>query len=99
VIAGNLGSGNTLAVAALDDFRVRGTVCNSGRVCDSIDFNNDNSQFDPLDIDAFLSVFSEGPCLPLGATCNDVDFNNDQSLFDPLDIDSFLSVFSEGPCL
>jgi len=99
VIAGNLGTGNTLAVAALDDFRVRGTVCNSGRVCDSIDFNNDSSQFDPLDIDAFLSVFSEGPCLPLGATCNDVDFNNDSSLFDPLDIDSFLSVFSEGPCL
>jgi hypothetical protein len=66
--------------------------------CDSIDFNNDGSLFDPTDVDAFLSVFSEGPCLPAGATCNDVDFNNDTSLFDPCDVDSFLLVFSEGPC-
>jgi hypothetical protein len=70
----------------------------SGACCDSIDFNNDGSLFDPTDIDAFLSVFSEGPCIPGGATCNDVDFNNDTSLFDPCDIDSFLLVFSEGPC-
>jgi hypothetical protein len=68
-------------------------------VCDSIDFNNDGAQFDPTDIDAVLSVFSEGPCLPATATCNDIDFNNDGSLFDPRDIDAFLSVFSEGPCL
>jgi hypothetical protein len=70
-----------------------------GPVCDSIDFNNDGSVFDPTDVDAFLSVFSEGPCVPETATCNDVDFNNDGSLFDPHDIDAFLSVFSEGPCL
>ena len=70
-----------------------------GNVCDPIDFNNDASLFDPTDIDAFLSVFSEGPCVPATATCNDIDFNNDGSLFDPADIDSFLSVFSEGPCL
>ncbi|GEM_PF-2420065 len=31
--------------------------------CDDIDFNNDGSVFDPTDIDAFLSVFSEGPCI------------------------------------
>ena len=67
-------------------------------VCDSIDFNRDGSLFDPTDIDAFFSVFSEGPCIPAGATCNDIDFNNDGSLFDPCDIDSFLLVFSEGPC-
>jgi hypothetical protein len=67
--------------------------------CDSIDFNNDTSIFDPVDIEAFLSVYSEGPCIPAEATCNDIDFNNDGSLFDPLDIDSYLSVFSEGPCL
>ncbi|MFO0858820.1 MAG: hypothetical protein U0640_15855 [Phycisphaerales bacterium] len=66
--------------------------------CDSIDFNNDSSLFDPQDIDAFLSVYSEGPCIPATATCNDIDFNNDGSLFDPCDIDSFLLVFSEGPC-
>ncbi len=66
--------------------------------CDSIDFNNDTSLFDPQDIDAFLSVYSEGPCVPATATCNDIDFNNDSSLFDPCDIDSFLLVFSEGPC-
>lgn len=68
------------------------------RQCDSVDFNNDGSIFDPTDVDAYLSVFSEGPCIPAGATCNDLDFNNDGSIFDPGDIDVFLSVFSEGPC-
>ncbi len=97
--AANLGQGNTIAVAAIDDFSVRGTLCNSGPVCDDIDFNNDGGRFDPTDIDAFLSRFSEGPCVPATATCNDIDFNNDASLFDPGDIDSFLSVFGEGPCL
>ncbi len=67
--------------------------------CDNIDFNNDCSAFDPSDIDAFLSVYSEGPCIPETATCNDIDFNNDTSIFDPADIDSYLSVYSEGPCL
>jgi hypothetical protein len=67
-------------------------------VCDDIDFNRDGNRFDPLDIDAFLSVFSEGPCLPAGASCRDIDFNNDGSLFDPEDVDAFLRVFSEGPC-
>jgi hypothetical protein len=66
--------------------------------CDPIDFNNDGSLFDPTDVDAFFSVFSEGPCIPANATCNDVDFNNDGSLFDPQDVDAFFSVFSEGPC-
>ena len=66
--------------------------------CGSVDFNGDGSSFDPQDIDAFLSVFSEGPCVPEDAACGDVDFNNDGSLFDPCDIDSFLLVFSEGPC-
>jgi hypothetical protein len=70
----------------------------TGTECGSIDFNNDGAFFDPTDIDAFLSVFSEGPCIPGAATCNDVDFNNDAALFDPCDIDSFLLVFSEGPC-
>jgi hypothetical protein len=69
-----------------------------GNTCDSIDFNNDGSSFDPQDIDAFLSVFSEGPCVPGNSTCNDIDFNNDGSLFDPCDIDAFVLVFSEGPC-
>ncbi len=70
----------------------------TGPTCDSIDFNNDSGVFDPTDIDAFLSVFSEGPCIPEAASCNDIDFNNDGSLFDPCDIDAFLLVFSEGPC-
>jgi hypothetical protein len=78
------------------DFAVRAP---GAPTCDGIDFNNDGSSFDPLDIDSFLSVFSEGPCLPSGATCNDVDFNNDGAVFDPCDIDSFLTVYSEGPCL
>ncbi len=72
--------------------------CSQGPTCDTIDFNNDTSLFDPQDIDAFLSVYSEGPCIPDTATCNDIDFNNDGSVFDPCDIDSFLLQFSEGPC-
>jgi len=66
--------------------------------CDSIDFNNDGGLFDPQDIEAFLSVFAEGPCVPEAATCNDIDFNNDGGVFDPCDISSFLTLFAEGPC-
>ncbi len=66
--------------------------------CSDIDFNNDTSVFDPQDIDAFLSVYSEGPCVPDVATCDSIDFNFDGSLFDPCDIDSFLTMFAEGPC-
>ncbi len=66
--------------------------------CDSIDFNNDSSIFDPQDIAAFLSVYSEGPCIPQTAACNDIDFNNDGGLFDPCDILAFLLRYSEGPC-
>ena len=66
--------------------------------CDCLDFNNDTSVFDPIDIDAFLSVYGEGPCVPSEATCGDIDFNNDTSVFDPCDIGSFLTVYSEGPC-
>ncbi|MFO0858135.1 MAG: hypothetical protein U0640_12350 [Phycisphaerales bacterium] len=73
--------------------------CSIGTSCNDIDFNNDGSVFDPQDIDAFLSVYSEGPCIPGTATCDSIDFNNDGSIFDPCDIDSFLTVFSEGPCL
>ncbi len=75
-----------------------GTFPLGGEPCDSIDFNNDGGFFDPVDIDALLSVFAEGPCIPETATCNDIDFNNDNSLFDPCDIDSYLVVFAEGPC-
>jgi hypothetical protein len=74
------------------------TVLPFAGVCDSIDFNNDGSFFDPDDVDAFLRVYSEGPCIPPGAQCNDVDFNNDGEFFDPCDIDAFLLAFSEGPC-
>ena len=75
---------------------VRGFAATSD--CDSIDYNNDGSFFDPQDIDALLSVYSEGPCIPAGATCNDIDFDNNGSCFDPVDIDTFLRVYSEGPC-
>ncbi len=74
------------------------TNCGGGTECNDIDFNNDGSSFDPQDIDALLSVFSEGPCVPETETCDDIDFNNDGGLFDPCDISSFLTVFSEGPC-
>jgi hypothetical protein len=32
-------------------------------LCNDIDFNNDGLYPDTLDIEAFLSVFSGGPCL------------------------------------
>jgi len=89
--------------ATLGLFKIAGNVqfgvkAPGTRPCDGIDFNNDGASFDPTDIDAFLSVFSEGPCIPSTATCNDIDFNNDGGTFDPCDIESFLTVFSEGPC-
>ena len=83
---------------ATDDVSLTQNLICAFSVCDSIDFNNDGSFYDPIDIDSFLSVFSEGPCIPEDAVCNDIDFNNDESLFDPIDIDALLSVFSEGPC-
>lgn len=69
-----------------------------GRTCNSIDFNNDGGFFDPIDIYAFLSVYSQGPCLPIGADCDSIDFNNDGGFYDPTDIAAFLSVYGEGPC-
>jgi len=69
-----------------------------GPTCNDIDFNNDGASFDPQDIDALLSVFSEGPCIPDTQTCDDIDFNNDGGLFDPCDVNSFLTLFAEGPC-
>ncbi len=70
----------------------------AGRICNSIDFNNDSALFDPMDINAFLSVYSQGPCLPIGTDCDSIDFNNDGSFYDPMDIAAFLSVYGEGPC-
>ncbi len=96
---------NNVTVTVTDDDDATNTVGTTVTIdpappitCDSIDFNNDTSLFDPQDIDAFLSVYGEGPCIPEAATCNDIDFNNDGSLFDPCDIDSFLLQFAEGPC-
>lgn len=78
------------AIIALDEFPIS--------VCNDIDFNNDGSLFDPQDIEAFLSTYSEGPCVPIAASCDSIDFNTDGSLFDPCDITSFLIQYSEGPC-
>jgi hypothetical protein len=40
---------------------MQGNVCSPP--CDSIDFNADGQYPDTVDIDAFLRVFSGGPCL------------------------------------
>jgi hypothetical protein len=80
------------------NYQMRMRTVRVATTCDSVDFNNDGMFFDPTDIDAFMSVYSEGPCVPAQASCNDVDFNNDGSSFDMSDIDAFLRVFSEGPC-
>lgn len=81
-----------------DMFSLTITPEHHGPHCDSIDFNHDSSLFDPQDIDAFLSVYSEGPCVPETAECNDIDYNNDGSVFDPCDISAFLLQYAEGPC-
>ncbi len=83
----------SLVEAAIDNLQLGEAACE----CNDIDFNNDGSLFDPLDIDDFLSVYSEGPCST--SNCDSIDFNNDLSTFDPQDVDAFLSVFSEGPCI
>jgi hypothetical protein len=72
--------------------------CQSGLICDAIDFNNDSLFPDTGDIDDFLSVFGGGPCSN-DPNCGDIDFNNDGLFPDTSDIDSFLSVFSGGLCL
>jgi len=90
------GTGTVVANYTLTLTGVSLTAC--GPVCNDIDINNDGASFDPTDIDAFLSIFSEGPCIPAENTCDGIDFNNDGALFDPCDIDAFLLVFSEGPC-
>ncbi|MFO0857790.1 MAG: DVUA0089 family protein [Phycisphaerales bacterium] len=87
-------AGGNYTVALTGACFVNGTT----PVCNDIDFNNDGSFFDPQDIESFLQVYSEGPCIPATATCDDIDFNNDTSIFDPCDINSFLVVYSEGPC-
>ncbi|MFO0858705.1 MAG: hypothetical protein U0640_15270 [Phycisphaerales bacterium] len=94
----NLGESSQVDFSTVPGTQYVTLLAGGGPVCDSIDFNNDTSFFDPQDIDAFLSVYSEGPCIPETATCNDIDFNNDTSVFDPCDISSFLLQFSEGPC-
>ncbi len=95
---GPTGTGNLIGLVYVP---VAGTPCPPTLppiVCNDVDFNNDGSFFDPQDIDALLSVYAEGDCIPSEATCDDIDFNNDTSIFDPCDIDAFLLVFSEGPC-
>ena len=98
-LSATIGQADAGTLTGPGTLEIQGGYWFSGVVyCDSIDFNNNGSFFDPEDIDAFLSVYGEGPCIPVTATCGDIDFNNDTSLYDPCDIDSFLLVFSEGPC-
>jgi hypothetical protein len=90
---------STIRFAPVDaNYQMRMRTVRISTTCDSVDFNDDGMIFDPTDIDAFMSVYSEGPCVPAQATCNDVDFNNDGSIFDVQDIEAFMRVFSEGPC-
>ncbi len=99
----DLGTYDCVITAACGTVTTLGATLSAGGddcpvICNDVDFNNDGSFFDPQDIDALLSVYAEGDCIPSTAVCDDIDFNNDTSVFDPCDIDSFLLVFSEGPC-
>lgn len=72
--------------------------------CD-LDFTNDGV-VDNRDIEAFVRVYSEGPCAvlndgsedTLAPPCDDIDFNNDGSSFDPQDLDGFRLAYEGGPC-
>lgn len=72
--------------------------------CD-LDFTNDGV-VDNRDIEAFVRVYSEGPCAvlndgsvdTLAPPCDSIDFNGDGSLFDPQDLDSFRATYEGGPC-
>lgn len=72
--------------------------------CGDIDYNNDGLFPDTLDLAAFLSDFSGGPCLYDSLPddwqgCDSIDFNHDGLYPDALDIESYISVYSGGPCL
>lgn len=76
-------------------------VASIDRLCDPIDFNNDQVFPDIQDLEDLISIFSGGPCSTAssGGHCNDIDFNNDGLFPDTDDIASFISVFSGGPCI
>jgi len=72
--------------------------------CD-LDFTNDGV-VDNRDIEAFVRVYSEGPCAilddgsvdTLAPACDSIDFNGDGSFYDPEDITAFQRAFDGGPC-
>ncbi|HEX2838770.1 MAG TPA: hypothetical protein VHN77_11675 [Phycisphaerales bacterium] len=66
-------------------------------LCNDIDFNNDGLWPDTLDIETFLTVFSDG-CMGADPPCDPIDFNNDGLFPDTADIEAFLRVFSGGTC-
>ena len=92
----NAGTTDTTFEAAIDDLVIATLTCNTGTVCDSIDFNGDGLLPDVADISDFLTVFGGGAC-PTG-TCGDIDFNNDTLFPDVADIESLLRVFAGGAC-
>lgn len=65
--------------------------------CPTIDFNHDGSVYDPQDIEAFLSVYSGGPCVPDTACCSTADFSHNGQL-DECDVRMFLRKYSEAEC-
>ncbi len=65
--------------------------------CSTIDVNHDGSLFDPMDIEAFLSVYSGGPCVPDTACCISADFDQSGQVND-CDVLKFLNKYSEGAC-
>ncbi len=90
---------NVIRLAPVNaNYQLRMRMVQIASPCDPIDFNNDGVLFDIMDIEAFLSRFTEGPCVPRGGNCNDVDFNNDGSYYEVDDVESFLTVFTEGEC-
>jgi hypothetical protein len=65
-------------------------------VCDSIDFNNNESFPEDQDLIDLLSVFAGGPCST--NNCNDLDFNNDGLFPSDEDLIAYLRVLAGGSC-
>jgi hypothetical protein len=67
------------------------------RVCNDMDFNNDEVFPDNQDLFDFVFVLGGGACP--SNNCDAIDFNNDGVFPDTQDLFDYLRVFSAGPCL
>jgi hypothetical protein len=64
------------------------------RICDDIDFNNNDVFPEEQDVIDFFDVLAGSAC----ATCNDIDFNNNGVFSEDQDVIDFFNVLAGGTC-